>query len=185
MPPLRPRAAGWETPAVRELSGRRVRLTPTTAADAPALRSIRASAGVVEWWDEPDPGFPEVDDPELTLLTIRHEGEITGLVQFAEELEPKYRHASVDLFVAPAHQRHGIGSEAIALVVDHLLGVRGHHRITIDPAAANAAAIGCYAKAGFERVGVLRLAERDHVGEGWHDQLLMELVVEPRGRMGA
>jgi aminoglycoside 6'-N-acetyltransferase len=119
------------------------------------------------------------DEPESTRLTIHHEGEIAGMVQFAEELEPKYRSASIDIFVAPAHQGRGVGTEAIRLVVDHLLGERGHHRITIDPAAHNAAAIRCYAKAGFTPVGVMRLAERDADGKGWHDALMMELVVEP------
>jgi aminoglycoside 6'-N-acetyltransferase len=119
------------------------------------------------------------DEPESTRLTIHHEGEIAGMIQFAEELEPKYRHASIDIFLAPAHQGRGVGSEAIGLVVDHLLGERGHHRITIDPATGNAAAIACYAKAGFRPVGVMRLAERDSDGRGWHDSLMMELVVEP------
>jgi len=102
------------------------------------------------------------------------------MVQFAEELEPKYRHASIDVFVAPAHQSRGVCTEAIELVVEHLLRERGHHRITIDPAADNAAAIACYSKAGFTPVGVMRLAERDADGRGWHDALMMELVVQPR-----
>jgi aminoglycoside 6'-N-acetyltransferase len=119
------------------------------------------------------------DEPDSTRLTIHHGGEIAGMVQFAEETEPKYRHASIDIFVAPAHQRRGVCTEAIRLVVDHLLAERGHHRITIDPAAHNAAAIACYAKAGFTPVGVMRMAERDADGRGWHDSLMMELVVEP------
>jgi aminoglycoside 6'-N-acetyltransferase len=131
------------------------------------------------WWDALEPDFPMDDEPESTRLTIHHEGEIAGMVQFAEEHEPKYRHASIDIFVAPAHQGRGVGTEAVRLVVDHLLRERGHHRITIDPAAHNAAAIACYAKAGFRPVGVMRLAERDSDGRGWHDALMMELVVEP------
>ncbi|MBV9422920.1 MAG: GNAT family N-acetyltransferase, partial [Solirubrobacterales bacterium] len=47
---------------------------------------------------------------------------------------------------------------------------------TIDPAAANAAAIRAYEKAGFTRVGVMRGYERDVDGNGWHDGLLMELL---------
>jgi aminoglycoside 6'-N-acetyltransferase len=161
------------------LSGARVRLDTVTAADAPALRAIRATDAVAAWWDAVEPGFPMTDEPEATRLTIRHEGEIAGMVQFGEETDPKYRSASIDIFVAPSHHRRGVASEAIALVVDHLTRALGHHRITIDPAAANAPAIGCYAKLGFRTVGVLRLAERDADGRGWHDQLLMELVVEP------
>jgi len=148
-------------------------------ADADALRAIRRDPAVVEWWDELEPDFPLADEPEVTRLTIYHDGEIAGMVQFGEELEPKYRHASVDIFVAPAHQGRGVCTEAIRLVVDHLLRERGHHRITIDPAAENAAAVRCYSKAGFKPVGIMRLAERDADGKGWHDALMMELVVEP------
>jgi aminoglycoside 6'-N-acetyltransferase len=61
--------------------------------------------------------------------------------------------------------------------VRQLIDERGHHRITIDPAAANAAAIRSYEKVGFRPVGVMRKSERDADGDGWHDSLLMELVV--------
>ena len=134
---------------------------------------------MIEWWDELEPDFPLHDEPDVTRLTIRHGGEIAGMVQFDEELEPKYRHASIDIFVAPAHQGRGVCTESIRLVVDHLLRERGHHRITIDPAAENAAAVRCYTKAGFRPVGIMRLAERDADGQEWHDALMMELVVEP------
>ena len=60
----------------------------------------------------------------------------------------------------------------------HLIDERGHHRITIDPAAGNAAAIRAYEKAGFTRVGIMRRYERDVGGGGWHDGLLMEYVSE-------
>ncbi len=156
-----------------------MRLTPLAASDAEALRAIRADPRVAEWWDELEPDFPMDDEPESTRFTIHHDGEIAGMVQYAEEEEPKYRHASIDIFVAPEHQGRGVGTEAVKLVVDHLLGERGHHRITIDPATENAAAVACYSKAGFSPVGVLRLSERDSDGRGWHDSLMMELVIEP------
>jgi len=162
-----------------ELTGELVRLAPLAEHHAEALRAIRSDPRVAEWWDELEPDFPLADEPESTRLTINHDGEIAGMVQFGEELEPKYRHASIDIFVAPAHQGRGVCTEAIKLVVDYLLTERGHHRITIDPAAHNAAAIACYSKAGFRPVGVMRLAERDADGQGWHDALLMELVIEP------
>jgi aminoglycoside 6'-N-acetyltransferase len=157
-----------------------VRLTPLAAADAPALRAIRADPAIVRWWDELEPDFPLDDEPASTRFTIHHDGEVAGMVQFAEEAEPKYRHASVDIFVAPAHQGRGVGTEAIRLVVDHLISDRGHHRITIDPAVGNPAAVACYSKVGFRTVGVMRLAERDSDGRGWHDAVMMELVVKPR-----
>ena len=127
------------------------------------------------WWDAPEEDFPW-DEPESTRLTIELDGRVAGLIQFSEELEPKYRHASIDLFLDPALHGGGLGTEALRRVVRHLIHDRGHHRIVIDPAAANAAAIRAYEKVGFRAVGITRLSERDSDGAGWHDGLLMDLL---------
>ena len=129
----------------------------------------------MRWWDAPAEGFPW-DEPESTRLTIEVDGAIAGLIQFSEELEPKYRHAGIDLFLDPALHGRGLGTEAVRRVVRHLIDDRGHHRITIDPATTNTAAIRAYEKVGFKPVGVMRRSERDADGEGWHDCLLMELL---------
>jgi aminoglycoside 6'-N-acetyltransferase len=151
-------------------------LRPLAAGDGAELLRILRTPEVACWWDEPDEGFPFTDDPSATRLVIEIDGAVAGLIQFAEELEPKYRHASIDLFLEPALHGRGLGTEAVRRVVRHLIDERGHHRITIDPAAANAAAIRAYQKAGFVPVGVMRRYERDVGGGGWHDGLLMELV---------
>lgn len=156
-----------------------ITLTPTVAEDGPALRALHSTPEVARWWDLPEPGFPMDDEPETTRFTIRHADEIAGLIQYGEENEPKYRAASMDIFLGPAFHGRGIGTRAIRMVLDILINERGHHRVTIDPAAHNHAAIRCYEKAGFRRVGIIRLAERDSDGNGWHDALLMELVVDP------
>jgi aminoglycoside 6'-N-acetyltransferase len=153
-----------------------VNLRPLTAADGPELLRILETPEVARWWDEPDEGFPLTDDPEATRLVIEVDGAVAGMIQFVEELTPKYRHASIDLFLDPALHGRGLGTEAVRRVVRHLIDERGHHRITIDPATTNAAAIRAYEKAGFAPVGVMRSYERDVGGAGWHDGLLMELV---------
>jgi RimJ/RimL family protein N-acetyltransferase len=152
-------------------------LRPLAEADAAELRRIHATPEVVRWWDVPAKDFPW-DEPESTRLTIEVDGAVAGLVQFYEEPDPKYRHAAVDLFLDPALHGRGLGTEALRRLVRHLIGERGHHRITVDPAAANAAAIRSYEKAGFRRVGVMRRYERDVGGGGWHDGLLMELLAD-------
>lgn len=157
-------------------------LTPTVDDDGPALRALHATPEVASWWDLPDTGFPMSDEPDAQRLTIRHGGEIAGLIQYEELPEPKYRSASIDIFVGPEFHNLGIGTRAIGMVLEILIDERGHHRITIDPAAHNHAAIRCYEKAGFERVGILRLAERDSDGAGWHDSLMMEFVIDPSTR---
>ena len=70
--------------------------------------------------------------------------------------------------------------EAIAVLVRHLIEERGHHRLTIDPAAANERAIRCYEAVGFERVGIMRQYERGDDGS-WHDGLLLELLADEGG----
>ena len=57
----------------------------------------------------------------------------------------------------------------------HLIHERGHHRLTVDPAAANTVAIRVYEKVGFRPVGVLREYWRSPEGI-WSDGLLMDLL---------
>ena len=87
----------------------------------------------------------------------------------------EYRHVTIELFGDPAYR--GRGPETIEALVAHLAGERGHHRIAIDPALANEAAILAYEKAGFRRVGVIEAYWLDHVTGDWSDGLLMERMI--------
>jgi aminoglycoside 6'-N-acetyltransferase len=157
-----------------------LQLRPLEPDDAAELLRIHQTPDIARWWDVPDPGFPLTDEPDVVRLTIVVEGRVAGLIQFYEEPDPKYRHASIDLFVDPDLHGRGLGTEAVRRVVDHLIDERGHHRVVIDPATANHAAIKAYTKVGFRPVGTLREYERDTDGEGWHDGLLMELLASDR-----
>jgi RimJ/RimL family protein N-acetyltransferase len=150
-------------------------LRPLAETDAAELRRIHSTADVARWWDVPGADFPW-DEPESDRWTIEVDGAVAGLIQCWEEPEPRYRHAGIDLFLDPARHGRGLGAAAVGRLVRHLIDDRGHHRVTIDPAVENAAAIRAYEKVGFRTVGVLRRAERDVDGEGWHDCLLMEIV---------
>jgi aminoglycoside 6'-N-acetyltransferase len=145
--------------------------------DVDDLLRIHRAPGVAEWWGQPDPEFPN-EDPTAHRRVIDHDGRVAGLIQFFEEEDPDYRHALVDIFIDPELHGRGIGTKALSETVAYLVNERGHHRITIDPAADNGAAIHTYGKVGFKPVGVLHAYERDHDGAGWHDCLLMEYVVE-------
>ena len=144
--------------------------------DVAELRRIHTLPEVARWWDDPADDFPNSDDSESTRFVIEVDGTVAGLIQFGEEEEPKYRHAAIDIFLDPSWHGRGIGTEAVRRVARLLIDERGHHRITIDPAADNVAAIRAYEKVGFKPVGVMREYERDHDGASWHDGLLMELL---------
>lgn len=164
-----------------ELRTPRLILRPPQPGDARPLLRHLTSPEIARWW----PGYDSrrvwdeliVGDEEATMLVVEHaaDGEVAGLIQFAEQDDPDYRHASLDLFLGPDFQGRGLGEEAIRAVVEFLFDERGHHRLTIDPAADNQRALRTYEKVGFRRVGTLREYERGPDGT-WHDGILMELL---------
>lgn len=163
-----------------ELRGQLVLLRLATAADVDALVAIRQTAEVRRWWrgDELLADTTEsIDDTDVTFCAIEVEGEVVGAIQWHEEEDPEYRHAGLDIYVDPAHHRRGIGLDAIRTAASHLFREADHHRLTIDPAADNTAAIACYAAAGFRPVGIMRNYERGADGS-WHDGLLMDLLAD-------
>jgi aminoglycoside 6'-N-acetyltransferase len=153
------------------LRGERVTLRPLVDADVESLNAIIALPGVREWWGTD----PTVDDQDA--FTIEVDGEIAGWLGWYEETMDDYRHGGLDIFLAPAFHGRGLGREALRLGAAWLIEERGHHRIVIDPAAANTRAIAAYAAVGFKPVGVMRRYERSPDGT-WHDGLLMDLLVD-------
>ncbi|MCU0687596.1 MAG: GNAT family N-acetyltransferase [Polyangiaceae bacterium] len=163
------------------LFGQRVGLRQVRAEDVPALAAIRATPEVYARWSGSDDLAAEIEadlaDDGVELLAIEVEGRLVGMIQWSEEDDPKYRHAEMDLFLDPTAQGKGLGTDAVRTLSRYLIEGRGHHRLVIDPAADNAAAIRCYAKAGFKPVGVMRRYERGNDGT-WHDGLLMDLLAD-------
>lgn len=162
---------------IPRLSGDRVTLRAVEEADRPRLRSILAEPSVARWWGlmSPDDAVNDLFAPYQTSFVIEVDGAIVGSIQVAEEEEPGYRHAGIDLFLDTEHQGQRLGPEAIRMIGRYLIEGRGHHRLTIDPAAANLSAIRAYERVGFRPVGVMREYERGSDGT-WHDGLLMDLL---------
>ena len=162
------------------LRGARVVLRPGRADDEPELRAGFATAEVARWWPTPtDEEFTELlenRDPDVDVWMVEVEGRVVGLIQAYEESDPMYRHAGIDLVLHPDVHGRGIGPEAIRVLARHLFDDRGHHRIVIDPNAANARAIRAYEKVGFRRVGVMRDYEWSAHEDRWTDGLLMDLL---------
>lgn len=158
------------------LRGQQVVLRQATTSDAPTFRRALATTEVARWWGG---GWldPEADlaKPNHRHLAIVAAGDVVGMIQWYEECSPIVRFASIDMFIHPEYHRRGYGSDALHTLVRWLFINGGHHRVTIDPARDNTAAIRCYERAGFQRVGVLRQYEQLPEG-GFRDGLLMDLL---------
>ena len=126
-----------------KLSDGRITLRPATPADEERLWEILQEPEIVRWW-----GHEAREDLQSHLagreqavpFVIEHAGATAGLVQYCEENDPEFRHAGIDIYLTARLHGRGLGAAAIRLMVQHLQAL-GHHRITIDPAAANHAAI--------------------------------------------
>ena len=164
-----------------ELRGKRVVLRPLEERDAPRLAELGREPSVARWW----PGLTvehlrakarrEGEEADVVAFAVVAEGELAGLIQYYEETEADFRHAGMDVFLgAPFHGR-GLGTDAVRTLARHLVRDLGHHRLVIDPAAANDRAIRCYERVGFRRVGTMRQYWRD--GDGfWRDGVLLDLL---------
>ena len=159
------------------LSGPRVSLRNATFGDLARITAIRHEPEVARRWGTPEEGELEEFLKDEKTFVVEAEGSVIGAIQYGEEDEPMYRHASIDIFLTTSRHGEGLGSEAVRVLARYLIEEREHRRLTIDPAADNAAAIRAYEKVGFRPVGVMRSYERGPDGT-WHDGLLMELLAD-------
>ena len=162
------------------LQGDHVTLRPMAADDVEPLVALFAVPEVAEWW--PGENLPRLaarltDDDEGVGLVVEADGGLIGFVQYFEEPDPDYRHASIDIVLHPDWCNRGLGTDALRTLVRHLFDDLGHHRVTIDPTVSNARAIASYRKVGFRDVGVMRGYERANDGT-WRDSLLMDLLAD-------
>ncbi len=162
------------------LRGQRVVLRPVDPGDAEELNRIHREPEVARWWGQPEDGWMHAEHGSVAYA-IEADGRVVGFATTYEKDNPRRRFAGLDLFLDPSAHGAGLGLDAVEAMVGWLHATR-HHRIVVDPAADNAAAIACYAKAGFRAVGLMHAYERDRTpgpdgSRGWHDGLLMEHVL--------
>ncbi|MFD9062995.1 GNAT family N-acetyltransferase [Kitasatospora purpeofusca] len=161
------------------LHGAHVTLRPASAEDIPALVAIRRTPEVFARWrggdDLTDAVTTDLGEPGTETFVIEVGGRVVGAVQWYAENDDEYRHAGMDIYLDPAHHGRGYGTDAVRTLARHLVDDHHYHRLIIDPAADNTAAIRCYEKVGFRPVGVMRQYERGSDGT-WHDNLLMDLL---------
>jgi aminoglycoside 6'-N-acetyltransferase len=161
------------------IDGEHVRLRPLVEADREALFEVLSDPTVVAVWDTRGPDESANDllsgEEDRVAFAIEVDGKFAGSIQYAEADDPDYRSAGIDIFMPTRFQGRGLGTDAVRTLARYLIEVRGHHRLTIDPAADNARAIRSYEKVGFRPVGVMRQYERG-VDGAFHDGLLMDML---------
>ena len=161
-----------------ELRGDSVVLRPLLVQDVPRLVEIGRQPEVARWWTsitfENLTAKAEGRD-DAPGLAIQLGGAVVGMIQYGEEDDPEYRSASIDIFLSNEVHGRGLGTDAVRTLARWLVRERGHHRVTIDPAVENPAAVRAYEKVGFRPVGVMREYWTDPSGVR-HDGLLMDLL---------
>ncbi len=161
------------------LRGPRVTLRPPREGEHPALAALIAADPQTgpRWSTDAETLMRWFTEDGMELLVAEVDGRIAGVLDFEEARDPEYRSAGMDIGMLSGFTDRGLGTEALRLLATYLIDERGHHRLTIDPAADNARAIRAYEKLGFKPIGVARKYERLDDGE-WHDGLLMDLLAE-------
>lgn len=166
---------------VPTLIGDWVKLRPIRPDDRDALIAVLSDESVASIWDTRGPEHSADDTlaghPHWTAWAIEVDGGFAGSIQASENDDDDYRSAGIDIYMASRFQGRGLGTDALRTLARYLIDIRGHHRLTIDPAASNARAIRSYEKVGFRPVGVMRRYERGRDGT-FHDGLLMDMLAD-------
>ena len=161
------------------LRGTAVTLRPLPGDEAHGFAEALAVDTGARPWLGSDPAVIErwITAGEVSAFVVWDGNDPVGLITFEEQTDPDYFSANIDIALLSRGTGRGLGPDAIRALAGWLFSVRGHHRITIDPAVANERSIRAYRKVGFRPVGVMRRYERTPGGE-WHDNLLMDMLAE-------
>lgn len=125
-------------------------------------------AGAREFWER-------FQGEDSGLFAIEHERRTIGFANFRRLSE---RHANADVGIGIGERAlwgRGLGTLALRLLTEHLLGERRLHRVRLHVAATNDRAIASYKKAGFELEGVERESVRGRDGV-FGDMAVMGLI---------
>jgi aminoglycoside 6'-N-acetyltransferase len=169
---------GVEAPTLR---GRTLELRPLAPGEDALLRRMAEHPDVQPWIGDDWPPVEPYTDLAWVIRRLDDDQPL-GYIETSEQNDPECRSANIDLFLGGDVTGRGIGREAIALVADHLFSVRGHHRLTIDPAAHNSRGIACYRAVGYRDVGVMRRYAKHSAAPDWEDALLLDMLPEDLNR---
>ena len=160
------------------LRSERIELRALEPTDLDELLRIISTPEVARWWNpHTRTDLDEwLGESGVIRWAIWVDGVVAGQIQVHEENRPDFRHAGIDLFLDPPLYGCGHGRACVRVVARWLFDTRGHHRLVIDPAAANHRAIRSYEAVGFRRVGVMRRYWFDRTLGEWVDGLLLDLL---------
>lgn len=105
------------------LGGALVTLRLTEDGDVVTLLAILDEPEVGRWWRRTE--WERVDEKDAVVFSIVLYGAVVGCIQYAEETDPDYRSAAVDVFVSSAVRGRGVGSDAMRTLIAWLIDVRG------------------------------------------------------------
>ena len=161
------------------LRGERVTLRPMTHDDAPALMRWGDNADFAwfQWgrnpgrWPNPAKTEAWIDgfaERAGRVFAIEHQGRAIGQANY-REWQPKAKSAEVGIGIGEPHLwSKGLGREALALLVRHLVDDLGAHRVNLHVLAYNHRAISSYRAAGFDVEGLERdavMTDRGHYAD--------------------
>ncbi|MCL7452207.1 MAG: GNAT family N-acetyltransferase [Anaerolineae bacterium] len=112
-------------------------------------------------------------EDELHLAVIHREtGDLIGHADCEWEWDP--HNPSVSVVIDPGHQRQGLGSQVLRLLLNYLLEQTPAHNITAWIASWNTAALAFAARHGFQQAGRMRRAGIRH--GAYFDTMILDML---------
>ena len=112
--------------------------------------------------------------PESMKWAIEVDGQLAGEVRL-DRIEEQDSNASLAIGIFSPNQRgKGLGSEAIALVLQHAFTNLNLHRVWLMVMESNKRAVAAYEKCGFTVEGKMRESVR--TSKGWDSDLIMGIL---------
>jgi len=178
----------------------RIVLRPIRRRDAPAWREIRArNADWLRPWEATlPPRSPAAASSFAAMVrdlrrqahrgygmpfVITFDDQLVGQVTVGAIARGSARSAQLGYWIDSRYAGRGLMPVAVALVIDHCLGVAGLHRVEIAIRPENAASLRVVAKLGLRREG--QAPRYLHINGAWRDHVIFALTVEevPQGAL--
>ena len=170
-----------------ELVGTRLRLRMLTRADAQGILSVFGDPEVIRYWSSSQ--LKDLDEAGELIDRIhglfercelfqwgihsRELGQIVGTCTL-QHVDTTHKRAEVGIALGSPSWGHGLGPEALGLLIDFVFDELELHRLEADVDPNNARSIAMFERLGFQREGYLR--ERWHLLGEIQDSVLFGLL---------